>query len=58
MHFFNIVLKAFDPPPPLSFEHHVVNFFEGILTKVRKRAVATIIDKIAPKYMVKMSNLD
>ena len=23
--------------PPLSFEHHVVNFFEGILTKVRKR---------------------
>ena len=24
--FFNIVQKAFDPPP-LSFEHHVVNFF-------------------------------
>ena len=25
--FFNIVQKAFDPAPPLSFEHHVVNFF-------------------------------
>ena len=24
-------------PPPLSFEHYVVNFSEGILTKVRKR---------------------
>ena len=24
--FLNIVQKAFDPPP-LSFEHHVVNFF-------------------------------
>ena len=24
--FFNIVQKAFDPPPPLLFEHHVVNF--------------------------------
>ena len=23
--------------PPLLFEHHVVNFSEGILTKVRKR---------------------
>ena len=23
--------------PPLSFEHYVVNFSEGILTKVRKR---------------------
>ena len=34
--FFNIVQKAFDPPP-LSFEHYVVNFSEGILTKVRKR---------------------
>ena len=34
--FLNIVQKAFDPPP-LSFEHHVVIFFEGILTKVRKR---------------------
>ena len=33
--FLNIVQKAFDPP--LSFEHHVVNFSEGILTKVRKR---------------------
>ena len=27
--FFNIVQKAFDPPPP-SFEHYVVNFSEGI----------------------------
>ena len=35
--FFNIVQKAFDPPPPHSFEHYVVNFSEGILTKVRKR---------------------
>ena len=34
--FLNIVQKAFDPPP-LLFEHHVVNFSEGILTKVRKR---------------------
>ena len=34
--FFNIVQKAFDPPPH-SFEHYVVNFSEGILTKVRKR---------------------
>ena len=34
--FFNIVQKAFDPPP-LLFEHHVVNFSEGILTEVRKR---------------------
>ena len=33
--FFNIVQKAFDPPP-FSFEHYVVNFSEGILTKVRK----------------------
>ena len=33
--FFNIVQKAFDPPPH-SFEHYVVNFSEGILTKVRK----------------------
>ena len=33
--FFNIVQKAFDPPP-LSFEHYVVNFSEEILTKVRK----------------------
>ena len=36
--FFNIVQKAFGPPPlPLSFEHYLVNFSEGILTKVRKR---------------------
>ena len=37
--FFNIVQKAFDPTPtpPHSFEHYVVNFSEGILTKVRKR---------------------
>ena len=34
--FFNIVQKAFDPPPHL-FEHYVVNFSGGILTKVRKR---------------------
>ena len=33
--FFNIVQKALDPPH--SFEHYVVNFSEGILTKVRKR---------------------
>ena len=54
--FFNIVQKAFDPPP-LSFEHYVVNFSEGILTKVRRR-LTTIIDKITRKSMVKMSNLD
>ena len=34
--FFNIVQKA-PGPPPHSFEHYVVNFSEGILTKVRKR---------------------
>ena len=34
--FFNIVQKAVDPAP-LLFEHYVVNFSEGILTKVRKR---------------------
>ena len=27
--FFNIVQKAFDPPP-LSFEHHVVNFLKSV----------------------------
>ena len=32
--FFNIVQKAFDPPPHL-FEHYVANFSEAILTKVR-----------------------
>ena len=32
---FSIVQKGFDPPPHL-FEHYVVNFTEGILTKVRK----------------------
>ena len=35
--FFNIVQKAVDSPPPLSFEQYVVNFSEGILTKLRKR---------------------
>ena len=38
--FFNIVQKAFDAPPPLpplSFEDYVVNFSEGILTRLRKR---------------------
>ena len=34
--FFNIVQKAFDPPL-LSFEHYVVNFSEGILTKVSQQ---------------------
>ena len=34
MQFLNIVQKSCDPPPPpLSFEHYVVNFSEGILTK-------------------------
>ena len=31
-----VVQKAVDSPP-LSFEHYVVDFSEGILTKVRKR---------------------
>ena len=35
--FFLTLFKRPLPPPPLSFEHHVVNFSEGILTKVRKR---------------------
>ena len=34
--FFNIVQKPLIPTP-LSFEHYVVNFSEGILTKVRNR---------------------
>ena len=33
--FFNIIQKTFDTPH--SFERYVVNFSEGILTKVRKR---------------------
>ena len=54
--FFNIVQKAVDP---LSFEHYVMNFSEGILTKVRRlTSIATIIDKITCKSMVKMLNLD
>ena len=59
--FFNIVQKAFDlppPPTPNSFEHYVVNFSEGILTEVCKRPVATIIDEITRKSMVKLLNLD
>ena len=54
--FFNIVQKAFDPPPHL-FEHYVVIFSEGILTKVRKR-LSQQFDKITGKSMVKMLNLD
>ena len=54
--FFNIVLKAFDPLP-LSFEHYVVNFSEGILTKVRKRLSQQLLTKWHVK-MVKMLNLD
>ena len=42
---FNIVQKAFAPPPPLSFEHQVVNFSEGILTKVRKRLLQQLSTK-------------
>ena len=42
--FFNIVQKAF-APPPLSFEHHVVNFSEGILTKVCKRLSQQLLTK-------------
>ena len=34
--FFNIVQKAFDPPP-FRLNIYVVNFSEGILTKVHKR---------------------
>ena len=36
--FFNIVQKAFNPSlAPHSFEYYVVNYSEGILTKLRKR---------------------
>ena len=35
--FFLTLSKRPLAPPPLSFEHYVVNFSEGILTKVRKR---------------------
>ena len=34
--FFLTLFKRPLTPPPLSFEHYVVNFSEGILTKVRK----------------------
>ena len=42
--FFNIVQKASDPPP-LSFEHYVVNFSEGMPTKVRKRLLQQLLTK-------------
>ena len=32
-------------PPPLSFEHYVVNFSEGILTSVRKRLARQLSTK-------------
>ena len=35
--FLTLFKKPLNPPPPLLFEHYVVNFSEGILTKVRKR---------------------
>ena len=34
--FWTLFKNPLTPPPPLSFEHYVVNFSEGILTKVRK----------------------
>jgi|OM-RGC.v1.029846433 hypothetical protein len=37
VHFFLTLFKKPLTPPPHSFEHYVVNFSEGILTKVRKR---------------------
>ena len=43
-----IVQKAFDPPTPPtppSFEHYVVNFSEGILTKVHKRLLRQLSTK-------------
>ena len=46
--FFNIVQKAFDPPrgpPPLVSFEYVVNFSEGILTKVRKRLSQQLLTK-------------
>ena len=42
--FFNIVQKAVAPPPHL-FEHYVVIFSEGILTKVRKRLLQQLSTK-------------
>ena len=42
--FFNIVQKAFAPPPH-SFEHYVVNFAEGILKKVRKHLLQQLSTK-------------
>ena len=35
--FFLTLFKRPLTPPPLSFEHYVVNFSEGILTRLRKR---------------------
>ena len=43
--FFNIVQKAFDPPPTLRLNMYVVNFSEGILTKVRKRLSQQLLTK-------------
>ena len=42
--FFNIVQKAFDPPP-FRLNTYVVNFSEGILTKVRKRPLQQLSKK-------------
>ena len=39
--FFNIVQKAFDPPP-FCLNIYVVNFSEGISTNVRKRLSHTL----------------
>ena len=43
--FFNIVEKAFDPPPPISLNIMWWIFFEGILTKVRKRLLQQLSTK-------------
>ena len=43
--FFLTLFKKPLAPPPHSFEHYVVNFSEGILTKVRKLLVQQLSTK-------------
>ena len=43
--FFEHCSKSLWPPPPLSFEHYVMNFSEGILAKVRKHLSRQLLTK-------------
>ena len=52
--FFNIVQKAFDPPPPFRLNIMWWIFWRNL----NKVPAATFIDKLTRKSVVKMSNLD